>query len=322
MRYRSLGRSLLQVSEIGYGTWGMGGDDWRGGSDEESLAALRRALELGLNFIDTALVYGEGHSERLVGQALRESSKKVYVASKVPPMNRKWPARPGVGIEQVFPYYHIVESTESSLRNLGLETIDLQQLHVWNPEWAGEGEWYRAIEDLKRAGKVRFAGISVNSNDPDSALGLVQTGLIDSVQVIYNIFDQRPVLNLLPLCQEQRVGVIVRCPLDEGALTGTITENAHFEDGDYRARYFRGDRKAQVAEKVTAILRDLPDAEGTIAEVALRFCLSHPAVCTVIPGMRKPKNAEANCSVSDKGPLDQHTLAVLRRHAWDKNFRA
>jgi aryl-alcohol dehydrogenase-like predicted oxidoreductase len=312
----------LQVSDVGYGTWGMGGDAWRGGEDAESLAALRRAFELGLNFVDTALGYGEGHSERLIAQALRETRATVYVASKIPPMNRKWPAQPGVGIQDVFPYRHIVESTEASLRNLGRETLDLQQLHVWNPEWSAQGEWRRAFDDLKKSGKVRWVGVSTNSNDPDSALSLVRAGGVDAVQVIYNVFDRRPEQTLFPLCIKKRVGVIVRCPLDEGALTGTITEATQFEPDDYRARYFREDRKAQVMTRVSAIQKDLAEVNGSIAEVALRFCLTHSAVSTVIPGMRRVRNVEVNCAASDEGPLDTWTLALVQRHAWEKNFRS
>ncbi|MCS7315119.1 MAG: aldo/keto reductase [Bryobacterales bacterium] len=320
MRYRTLGRTGLLVSEIGYGAWGIGGTMWIGGDDRESLAALRRALELGLNFIDTALVYGNGHSERLVGQVVREASQTVYVATKVPPKNLLWPARPGIGIREVFPYEHIIRSTEQSLRNLGLDHIDLQQLHVWNPEWNDEEDWRRAFEDLKRSGKVRFVGVSINDHQPDSALELIETGLIDAVQVIYNIFDQTPERRLFPLCQERNIGVLARVPLDEGALTGQITAETEFDPRDFRSRYFRGDRKRQVEERVAALRRDLAGVEGDLPEVALRFCLSHPAVSTVIPGMRKVKHVEANLAVSDKGPLPEGVLRILRNHAWEKNF--
>ncbi len=320
MRYRKLGRTNLEVSEIGYGAWGIGGKQWLGGSDEESLRALRCAVELGLNFIDTALAYGDGHSERLVGRLLRETGNRIYVATKVPPKNRLWPARPGIGIEEVFPYDYIIRSTEESLRNLGVETIDLQQLHVWNPEWIESDIWRRAFEDLKRSGKVRFVGVSINDHQPDSALELIRTGLIDTVQVIYNIFDQTPERNLFPLCREQNIGVIARVPFDEGSLTGTITETTCFDPDDFRAYYFRGDRKRQVAERVAALRRDLAAVEGTLPEIALHFCLSHPAVSTVIPGMRKVRHVEANCAVSDKGPLDEQVLQILRRHAWNRNF--
>jgi aryl-alcohol dehydrogenase-like predicted oxidoreductase len=320
MRYRTLGRTGLKVSEIGYGAWGIGGTQWLGGDDRESLAALRRALELGLNFIDTALVYGDGHGERLVGQVVREAPQPVYVATKVPPKNRRWPARPGIGIREVFPYSYILECTEQSLRNLGLDHIDVQQLHVWNPEWIHEEDWRRAFEDLKRSGKVRFVGVSINDHQPDSALELIETGLIDTVQVIYNIFDQSPERRLFPLCQQRNIGVIARVPFDEGALTGQITAQSQFDPRDFRSFYFRGDRKRQVEERVAALRRDLAGVEGDLPEIALRFCLSHPAVSTVIPGMRKVRHVEANLAVSDKGPLDEQVLAILKKHAWEKNF--
>jgi len=310
----------LKVSEVGYGAWGIGGTQWIGGDDRESLAALRRALELGLNFIDTALVYGDGHGERLVGQVVREAPQPVYVATKVPPKNRRWPARPGIGIREVFPYSYILECTEQSLRNLGLDHIDVQQLHVWNPEWIHEDDWRRAFEDLQRSGKVRFVGVSINDHQPDSALELIETGLIDTVQVIYNIFDQSPERRLFPLCQERNIGVLARVPLDEGALTGQITAESRFDPRDFRSFYFRGDRKRQVEERVAALRRDLAGVEGDLPEIALRFCLSHPAVSTVIPGMRKVRHVEANLAVSDKGPLNEQVLAILRKHAWEKNF--
>lgn len=320
MRYRTLRRTGFSVSEIGYGAWGIGGKMWRGGTDRESLAALRRAIELRLNFVDTALAYGDGHSEQLVGRILRETAERVYVATKIPPKNYLWPARPGVGIEEVFPYNYIVRSTEQSLRNLGLETIDLQQFHVWNPEWIGRDDWRRGIEDLKKSGKVRAFGVSISDHQPDSALEVIQSGLIDAVQVIYNIFDQSPEQNLFPLCQKLKVGVLARVPLDEGSLTGSITAETTFPPGDWRNDYFTGDRKREVAEHIAALRKDLAGVDGTLAEIALRFCISHPAVSTVIPGMRRVKTVESSCSVSDKGPLDSATLATLKRHAWLRNF--
>jgi aryl-alcohol dehydrogenase-like predicted oxidoreductase len=320
MKYRKLGRTGYEISEIGYGAWGIGGTQWLGGTDDESLTALRRAIELGLNFIDTALAYGAGHSEELVGRVVREAGRRIYVATKVPPKNQLWPARPGIGIEQVFPYDYILRSTERSLKHLGAETIDLLQLHVWNPEWIARDEWRRALEELKTSGKARAVGISINDHQPDSALEIIKTGLIDTVQVIYNIFDQSPERNLFPLAMERNIGVIARVPLDEGSLTGQIDENTRFAPGDFRVGYFRGDRKKQVREHVESLLRDLGADRASLPEIALRFCLSHPAVSTVIPGMRSLRNAESNCAVPDKGPLPSETLAVLRRHAWDRNF--
>jgi aryl-alcohol dehydrogenase-like predicted oxidoreductase len=320
MRYRTLGRTDLEISEVGYGAWGIGGKQWKGGTDDESLSALSRALELGLNFIDTALAYGDGHSEKLVGRVVKQAPHPVFVATKVPPMNRIWPATPGSNIRDVFPYEYIVRCTEESLRNLEVETIDLQQLHVWDPGWIDRDEWKRAFEDLKRDGKIRFVGVSINDHQPDSAIGVVASGLIDSVQVIYNIFDQSPEQRLFPAVQKHDVGVIARVPFDEGSLTGAITENSQFEGDEFRAFYFRGERRRQVVEKVSALQTELEGVTGTLPEVALRFCLSHPAVSTVIPGMRRTRNVESNCSVSDAGPLEEAVIQKLRKHAWNKNF--
>jgi aryl-alcohol dehydrogenase-like predicted oxidoreductase len=266
----------------------MGGNLWFGGSGAESLAALRRAIELGVNFIDTALVYGDGHSERLVGQAVRSSGQNVYVATKVPPNNRLWPARPGVSIEEVFPYGHIVESTEQSLLNLGMEAVDLQQLHVWNPDWLERDEWKRALEDLKQSGKAKAVGVSVNDHEPDTALELVATRLVDAVQVVYNVFDPAAAQRLFPLAQQHDVGILARVPLDEGGLTGQIRMDTQFDARDFRSRYFRGGRKKQVVERVA--------------------------------GMRDPRHVERNCEASAKGPLPAETLEILQRHAWPRNF--
>lgn len=320
MKYRKLGRTGFEVSEIGYGAWGIGGKQWLGGTDDESLAALKRAIELGVNLIDTALAYGDGHSEQLVGQVVRQIGHKIYVATKVPPRNRIWPARAGTPIGEVFPYSYIMQSAEESLRNLGLDTIDLLQLHVWHPEFLAADDWRRAFEELKRSGKVRSVGISVTEHDPDSVLDAIRTGLIDTVQVIYNVFDQAPERNLLPLCIEKNIGVLARVPLDEGALSGTMTERTKFPDGDFREYYFRGDRKKEVVKHVDALKRGLGPDAGQLPEIALRFCLAHPAVSSVIPGMRTVKHAEGNSRLPDLGPLPAETLAILKRHAWDRNF--
>src|SRR5579884_3578891 len=248
LKHRTLGRTGFPVSEIGYGAWGIGGKQWLGGSDDESLQALRRAIELGVNFVDTALAYGEGHSETLVGSVVRGTKQRVYVATKVPPLNQLWPARPGIPIDKVFPYDYIMKCTDTSLAHLGLQTIDLQQLHVWNPEWIASDEWRRAFEHLKKSGKVRAVGVSINDHQPDSAIELIKTGLIDTVQVIYNIFDQTPEHALFPLALESHIGVIARVPFDEGSLTGSIHEDTRFDAQEFRAFYFRGDRRRQVVE--------------------------------------------------------------------------
>ncbi|MFN0102459.1 MAG: aldo/keto reductase [Bryobacteraceae bacterium] len=320
MRTRTLGRTGLAVSEIGFGAWGIGGKQWMNGSDEESLQALRRAIELGINLIDTAFAYNEGHSERLVARVVAETKAPIFVATKIPPMNRVWPARKGTPIDDVFPYDYIVETTEQSLRNLSTNCIDLQQFHVWNPDWLENDAWRRGVEDLKKAGKVRHFGISINDHQPDSALGVIATGLIDTVQVIYNIYEQSPQINLFAACERHNIGVLARCPLDEGALTGAVSEDTAFEPGEFRDFYFRGGRKAQVVKAFNALRSDLADATEPVATTALRFTLANDAVSTVIPGMRKVRNVEANAAVPAMGPLSPETLAILKRHAWCKNF--
>ncbi|MDP6957241.1 MAG: aldo/keto reductase [Planctomycetota bacterium] len=320
MQKRTLGRTGLSVSEIGFGSWGIGRSLWVGAEDSESLRALNRAVDLGLNFIDTALGYGEGHSERLVGQIVRSRPETIYVSTKVPPKNREWPARDGVPATETFPADYIVSRTESSLKNLGLDRIDIQQLHVWSDQWVGQGDWVEAIEKLKREGKIRFFGISINDHQPENAIQLVESGLVDTVQVIYNIFDQTPEERLFEAVQKHNVGVIVRVPFDEGGLTGKITPQTTFPEGDFRNRYFRGDRPSQVFERVNAIQEDLGIKSEEVAETALRFVLNHPAVSTVIPGMRSVDHAEKNCRVSDGKGLSTSSVEKLRAHRWDRNF--
>lgn len=321
MKHRKLGRTGFEVSEIGYGAWGISGAQWIGASEHDSLAALHTAIELGIDFIDTALAYGDGVSERLVGEVVRATGGRARVATKVPPKNRLWPARPGIGIEEVFPYDYIIACAEESLSNLHLDSIDLLQLHVWNPDWVGRDEWRKAFETLKKSGKVRAVGVSINDHQPDTGLGIVETGLIDSVQVIYNIFDQTPEVNLFPACIKHNIGVIARVPFDEGALTGRINEETVFPEGDFRNSYFRGDRKKQVAQHVNAILTDLHLADvRALPEIAIRFCLSAPAVSSVIPGMRSISSVNANAAAAGQGPLPADLLDMLRKHAWNRNF--
>lgn len=320
MHYRRLGSTDLEVSEVGFGAWGIGKDAWLGAEDDESIRALHTAIDLGLNFIDTALVYGEGHSEMLVGQVVRERDETVYVATKIPPTNREWPARPGLRAEEVFPGSYVKECTETSLKNLGLETIDVQQLHVWQDEWVGEGDWIDAVEDLKKEGKIRFFGVSINDHEPENAVKLIEAGLVDTVQVIYNVFDQSPEDELLPMCLERGVGVIVRVPFDEGGLTGRITPDTEFEEGDFRNEYFRGDRKREVYERVQRIAEDLGVEVDEVPGIALRYVLSHPAVSAVIPGMRSVRNVERNVAVADGRGLPEEQVRKLKAHRWVRNF--
>ena len=321
MQKRTLGRTEFQVSEIGYGAWGIGQSGWIGANDQESLRALNRAIELGVNFIDTALGYGNGHSEQLVGQVVREQQKRIYVSTKIPPKNGQWPARAGVPVSETFPKDHIISCTEQSLRNLGTDTIDIQQFHVWQDDWLGTGDWLEAIQQLKEQGKIRFFGISINDHEPNNAIRAIAAGVVDTVQVIYNIFDQSPEDRLLPACQKHNIGVIVRVPLDEGGLTGHITPESRFDEEDFRNHYFQGERKQEVSTHVQNIASDLGSSLDQMPEIALRYVLAHPAVSTVIVGMRSVRNVERNATIgSDPQTLSPEVLQKIKKHRWVRNF--
>ena len=320
MQYRPLGRTGLFVSEIGYGAWGIGRSQWVGATDEESVRALHRAIELGVTLIDTARGYNE--SERIVGGVLRSytGSEPVYVATKVGPKNGIWPAPAGVDAMDAFPGAHIRESLETSLRTSGLEAFDVLQFHVWSDEWVGRGDWLETVQALKDEGKIRFFGVSINDVQPANGVALVRTGVVDTVQVIHNVFHQEPELELLPACLEQGVGVIVRVALDEGGLTGAITAGTTFPEGDFRNSYFRPDRPAQVEQHVAAICADLGISSEQVADTALRYVLAQPAVSTVIVGMRSVRNVERNVATSDGVPMPASTVAALGKHRWERNF--
>lgn len=308
------------MSEIGLGTWTMGGM-WGAVDDPEALRAISRALELGVNFIDTAHVYGDGHSERLIANALAGRKEAVFIATKVPPKNLEWPAGHDTPAAEAFPSDWIIRCTEESLKRLNRKTIDLQQLHVWSPGWLNESSvWLPAIEQLKKAGKIRAFGISINDHEPDSALELAASGLIDSVQVIYNIFDQTPAERLFPVCEKHHVAVIARVPFDEGSLTGKFSAATHFETNDWRVAYFAGDRLKETVEHVRRIGADFQGNAHSLGQLALSFCLAQPAVSTVIPGMRKVAHVEDNCAVGSAAALTKAEVARLKAHAWPRNF--
>jgi aryl-alcohol dehydrogenase-like predicted oxidoreductase len=316
MRYRKFGRLGWQISEIGYGMWGMGG--WTGSDDHESLGALDRAIALGCNFFDTAWAYGQGHSEKLLGQTLRaHAGSRLFVATKVPPKNLKWPANASTPIADVFPPDHIRAYTEKSLENLGIGRIDLQQLHVWSDAWADDPGWQRAIRDLKDSGLVGGFGISVNRGEPANVIRALDTGLVDAVQVVYNIFDQAPEDVLFPYCQAHDIAIIARVPFDEGSLTGALTPESRWPEGDFRNTYFNPEHLANAVARVER-LRPLVPEGMDLAELALRFILEHPGVGTTIPGMRKPRHVDRNISVSDGAPLPPRLVDALRAHRWDR----
>jgi aryl-alcohol dehydrogenase-like predicted oxidoreductase len=316
MKYRTFGRAGWQVSEVGCGMWGLAG--WTGGSDAETKAALQLAVDLGCNFFDTALAYGNGASERVLGELVRANpGRRLYTATKVPPKNLQWPSRRGTALNNVFPADHIRASAEQSLANLGLKSVDLLQFHVWEDDWAEDKSWQQAVESLKRRGMIGAIGVSINRWEPWNVLRTLKTRLIDAVQVIYNIFDRAPEDDLFPACRERGVAVIARVPFDEGTLTGTLTLNSRWPDGDWRNTYFVAENLAASVERAER-LRPLVPAGSTMPEQALRFILSNPEVATVIPGMRRPAHVRANLAASDAGPLPADLLVRLREHRWDR----
>ena len=314
MQYRKFGRTGWQVSDIGYGMWGMG--SWSGSDDQESLRALQRAVDLGCNFFDTAFAYGNGRSENLLGQIVRANpSKKLYTATKIPPKNMQWPALPENTLDECYPADHIEEFLHKSLENAGLESFDLLQLHTWNDDWAGDTSWSDKFDDLKRQGLINACGISINRWEPWNGIKAVRSGKIDSVQVIYNIFDQNPEDELFPACREMDVAVIARVPFDEGTLTGALTKNTTFPDDDWRHVYFKPENLIPSVERADA-LKHLVPAGSTLPEMALRFILSEPTVSTIIPGMRSLTHVGSNIAASDAGSLSGDLLDVLHGHRW------
>jgi aryl-alcohol dehydrogenase-like predicted oxidoreductase len=316
MKYRRFGRTGWMVSEIGYGMWGMA--SWTGSSDTESQQSLQRAVDLGCNFFDTAWNYGDGHGEQLLGQLVRcNPGKKLFLATKIPPKNLAWPARPEFMLDDCFPPKHIDRYVHSSLENLGLENFDLIQFHTWSDVWLEDDRWVKKINDLRRQGLFQAVGLSLNRWEPWNGVRAVQSGLIDSVQVMYNIFDQNPEDELFPACVARDVGVIARCPLDQGLLTGVLTLESKWPKGDWRNIHFGPETLKESVEHADA-LKPLVPRGMTLPEMALRFILNNPSVSTIIPGMRKVKNVEANLRASEQGPLPADLYTELRKHRWDR----
>jgi aryl-alcohol dehydrogenase-like predicted oxidoreductase len=328
MRYRKLGSTGFKVSEIGYGAWGIGEGEWKGSSEEKAFESLNLAIDNGVNFIDTALGYGEGKSEEIVGEAVRKRDERVYIGTKVPPKNDEYVPGPEVPVEEAYPKDWILEATEKSLENLGQDKIDFLQLHVWVDEWAKSDGWKEAVSELKDSGMISSFGLSLvfpfPEEEPNYPARAIGTGLIDACNVVYNIYEQeKPQENLFPLAEEEEVGVIAKSPLDEGALTGKITPETEFPEDDWRNWYFREDRKEEVYQRAQDLEWMIEEGEvESLPEGALRFGLSHSAVSTVIVGMRSPKHVEENVSTSDKGPLPKSYLERLEDHAWHHNYWA
>jgi aryl-alcohol dehydrogenase-like predicted oxidoreductase len=316
MKYRRFGRTRWEVSEIGYGMWGMG--SWSGSDDEESISSLQHAVELGCNFFDTAWGYGEGHSENLLGRLVRANpGKRLYTATKIPPKNFQWPSRREFSLDDCFPPEHIEEFVHKSLSNAGLESFDLMQFHVWEDAWVEDDRWARKMDELKGQGLIRAVGISINRWEPWNGVRAVRSGLVDAVQVIYNIFDQNPEDELFPACREMDVAVIARVPFDEGTLTGQLTKESRWPEEDWRSLYFIPENLIPSVERADALKPLVPEGM-TMPEMALRFILNNEAVSTIIPGMRKVTHVESNIAASDIGPLPEDLHWRLRAHRWER----
>jgi aryl-alcohol dehydrogenase-like predicted oxidoreductase len=316
VKYRRFGRNGWRVSEVGYGMWGMAG--WTGSDDQESVQSLQRAVDLGCNFFDTALAYGNGHSERLLARVLRANpGQRLYAATKIPPKNQRWPSRRQFTLDDCYPPDHIEKCVQQSLENLGVNSIDLIQFHTWEDAWVDDDRWVKKLDDLKRQELIRAVGISLNRWEPWNGVRAVREGLVDAVQVIYNLFDQSPEDQLFRACRERDVAVIARVPFDEGSLTGTLTQESRWPEGDWRSTYFVPENLKATLERVQA-LKPLVPPGMTLPEMALRFILMNPAVSTIIPGMRKARHVESNLAASDAGQLPPTLHAELRRHRWDR----
>jgi aryl-alcohol dehydrogenase-like predicted oxidoreductase len=316
MKYRRLGRTGWEVSEIGYGMWGLA--SWKGSDDKESFESLQLAVDMGCNFFDTAWGYGMGKSEKILGELLRANSgKKLYTATKMPPKNFKWPSRREYTLDDCFPPDHIEKYVEKSLKNAGLDHFDLMQFHTWEDSWLEDERGMNKMTDLKRQGFFNAIGISINRWEPWNGVKAVKSGLIDTVQVIYNIFDQNPEDELFPSCHEMNVGIIARVPFDEGTLTGTLTKDSKWPEGDWRNTYFVPENLIPSVERAEALSPLIP-AGMTMSEMALKFILGDQNVGTIIPGMRKITHTQANMKTSDSGPLDPALMKELKKHRWDR----
>ena len=319
MHYRTLGRTGLSVSEIGFGAWAIGGG-WGPQAEQDSIDALHTAIDLGVNFIDTAAGYGDGKSERLIAQVLSSRPEKVWVATKTPPLPGHWPPSPYDLAEERYPAAYLRANVEERLRNLQADCLDLLQLHTWTRAWNKNPAPFDVLRQLQAEGKIRAIGVSTPEHDQNSVIDLMRSGHIDTVQVIYNIFEQEPAAELLPAASEHNVGILVRVVFDEGVLTGKYTAEMTFADGDFRKNYFAGDRLARAVQRVERIAADTADTGLTMPQVALQFALAHPAVSTVIPGIRNTGQAIANTAVSDLPPLPDQVLHRLHEHAWLRGF--
>ncbi len=319
MKYRAFGNTGWEVSEVGFGAWAIGGG-WGPQSDSDSVATLHRALDLGVNFIDTAAGYGGGRSEQIIGQVLKTRKERVYVATKTPPQPGPWPPSPYCKANDRYSEAYLRRNVEERLRNLQVDCIDLLQLHTWTRAWNQHPTPLEILRKLRDEGKIANIGLSTPETDQDAFVDLMRGGWLDGVQVIYNLFEQQPAAEFLPTAQKHGVGVIVRVAFDEAVLTGKYTADHTFPEGDFRRNYFAGDRLGRAVKRVEAIKQTIAGWKLTLPQVALKFVLSHPAVSTVIPGIRSAEQAVLNAAVPELPDLTEEQLAALRQHAWPRSF--
>jgi len=316
MKYRTMGKTGYKISEIGFGAWQIGGGSWGAQNDEDSIKALSDAVKKGVNFIDTAAGYGDGKSEKIIGKFIKNAGKRIYIATKTPPLPGNWPPSPYCIAEERYPERYIRDNVNERLNNLGVDKLDILLLHTWTRAWNNNPTPLKILEKLKSEGKIENIGISTPEHDQNSVLDLMKNGLVDVIEVIFNIFEQEPAAQFLPTAKKYNIGIIGRVPFDEGSLTGKYTINTVFEEDDFRRDYFIGDRLKKTLERVEKVREDIKDTGLTLPQASLLFVLNQPSISTVIPGMRNVDQVEANTAVSDMPPLSKDIIAKLRKHNW------
>jgi aryl-alcohol dehydrogenase-like predicted oxidoreductase len=319
MQTRSLGSEGPTVSEIGFGGWAIGGD-WGQQPDSQSTAALHAAIDRGINLIDTAAGYGEGHSEKIIAGVLAERSEDIFVATKTPPTSGPWPPSPYCRWQDRYSAAYLRDNVHQRLQNLKRDRIDLLQLHTWTAAWNDDPQPLLVLRQLKEQGKIGLIGVSAPEHDQACVIQLMRDGLIDTVQVIFNLFQQEAASQILPVAAETGTGVLIRVALDEGSLTGKYGADHEYAESDFRRKFFQGDRQNRTVNRVNEIRRDLErfgiDDQYSLADVALKFVLARPEVSSVLVGMRNTDQVEKNCRVSTRRDLNPEIIQHLHRHDW------
>jgi aryl-alcohol dehydrogenase-like predicted oxidoreductase len=319
---RPFGRTGWDISEVAFGAWQLGGQ-WGPVDDDASVRALLDAYERGINFVDTAEMYGSGHSEEVVGRSLRDwTGARVYVATKVQPIHWPDPAESDPDIAAAYPAAYLRSSVEASLRRLGVDRLDLIQLHCWMPGGVHDQGWLTTLQAMREEGKIDRIGVSLRDHRADEGVAIAQSGLVDSIQVIYNIFDQSPEQGLLAAAAASQTAIIVRVALDSGSLSGAWTPASYDEwaPGSVLSTLFRGERFGQTLERVARIREVTDPFYESLDEAAIRFVLDAKEVSTVIIGMTSPERIERNLSFSDGGGLAPGLRDRLAGFEWKRNF--